>query len=372
MSDTVGAHNELHSEQGALPGRTLRPGAQSGHQGGRHRLAGVREAGPGPCRGVRPRLRLHDRPAHTRRAAAARRRRRSAVRAAAPRRSVAVRRDWRFGPPTRSTCCGWPRPPARPEATAGVPRRHLASTSSIRAACRSASSRACTSCPSCRTQRPHVLNVGHELQPHQRDPTPAPGARQGAATGTRRAADHQVHRGAELVPGQPRDDRQRLPVLPGPARPRADDELHPLRPRLDPSRPPHPGAGAGTGRTATCTPPIRCATSMRWPQAVNTCESVAISGPGASAATSRAARSSTTGAIPTASWSSTSPTATCSTTPSNPAGRRSPLPGLAQWGPPVTKDFLGINPAALPHEALLDRQRTAAMTTNSPSPACAA
>ena len=26
--------------------------------------------------------------------------------------------------------------------------------------------------------------------------------------------------------------------------------------------------------------------------------------------------------------------------------------GLAQWGPPVTKDFLGINPAALPHEAL--------------------
>ena len=26
--------------------------------------------------------------------------------------------------------------------------------------------------------------------------------------------------------------------------------------------------------------------------------------------------------------------------------------GLAQWGPPVTKDFLGLNPAALPHEAL--------------------
>ena len=25
--------------------------------------------------------------------------------------------------------------------------------------------------------------------------------------------------------------------------------------------------------------------------------------------------------------------------------------GLAQWGPPVTKDFLGINPSALPHEA---------------------
>ncbi len=26
--------------------------------------------------------------------------------------------------------------------------------------------------------------------------------------------------------------------------------------------------------------------------------------------------------------------------------------GLAQWGPPVTKDFLGVNPAALPQEAL--------------------
>ena len=26
--------------------------------------------------------------------------------------------------------------------------------------------------------------------------------------------------------------------------------------------------------------------------------------------------------------------------------------GLAQWGPPVTKDFLGINPGALPHEAI--------------------
>ncbi len=26
--------------------------------------------------------------------------------------------------------------------------------------------------------------------------------------------------------------------------------------------------------------------------------------------------------------------------------------GLAQWGPPVTKDFLGISPKAIPHEAL--------------------
>jgi hypothetical protein len=26
--------------------------------------------------------------------------------------------------------------------------------------------------------------------------------------------------------------------------------------------------------------------------------------------------------------------------------------GLSQWGPPITKDFLGINPKMLPHEAL--------------------
>ena len=25
--------------------------------------------------------------------------------------------------------------------------------------------------------------------------------------------------------------------------------------------------------------------------------------------------------------------------------------GLAQWGPPATKDFLGIDPKSLPHEA---------------------
>jgi hypothetical protein len=25
--------------------------------------------------------------------------------------------------------------------------------------------------------------------------------------------------------------------------------------------------------------------------------------------------------------------------------------GLSQWGPPITKDFLGTNPKSLPHEA---------------------
>ena len=37
-------------------------------------------------------------------------------------------------------------------------------------------------------------------------------------------------------------------LLPGPARARADPELHPLRPRIRPRRPPHPGHGAGSGQ----------------------------------------------------------------------------------------------------------------------------
>ena len=74
----------------------------------------------------------------------------------------------------------------------------------------------------------------------------------------RRTAEHQVPRDPELVPRPPRDDRQRLPVLPRPARPRADDELHPLRPgQRPPTTTPWPSRSAR--ETGTCTPPIRCA-----------------------------------------------------------------------------------------------------------------
>src|SRR6202011_4544135 len=45
-----------------------------------------------------------------------------------------------------------------------------------------------------------------------------------------------------------RHDRQRLLLLPRPARARADLELHPLRSRLCPRRSPHPGHGAGSGQ----------------------------------------------------------------------------------------------------------------------------
>ena len=74
--------------------------------------------------------------------------------------------------------------------------------------------------------------------------------------------------------------------------------------------------------TGTCTRRTRWQTSTRWPRAGSTSASRASTAPGGSAGTSRAARSSTTGATRTGSWSSTSPTVTCSTAPWSPAGRR--------------------------------------------------
>ena len=70
------------------------------------------------------------------------------MRAATPRRSVAIRRGPRFGPSTRSTCCGWPMPPVRPRNHCRSPSEGSASISPTRAVCPSAWSRACTSCPS--------------------------------------------------------------------------------------------------------------------------------------------------------------------------------------------------------------------------------
>ncbi len=68
--------------------------------------------------------------------------------------------------------------------------------------------------------------------------------------------------------------------------------------------------------------------------------------PGASGVTSRAARSSTTGAIPTGSsfsWSSTSPMATCSTPPSNRGGhRRAPRGSPSRQLCPPPRTSLGL------------------------------
>ena len=97
-------------------------------------------------------------------------------------------------------------------------------------------------------QTPHVFNFGHEKVRTNATAAPAAGAHQRAAARTHRGADPEVHRGAELVPRHVRHDRQRLLLLPRPARARADLELHPLRPRLRPRRSPHPGHGAGSGQ----------------------------------------------------------------------------------------------------------------------------
>ena len=84
MSDNHDPHTGLHSEQGATAGRAPRAVGEPGHQGARPRLAGVREAGPGPGRGVRARLRVQHRAAHPGRAAPAGHRRGRAVRADPP------------------------------------------------------------------------------------------------------------------------------------------------------------------------------------------------------------------------------------------------------------------------------------------------
>ena len=69
------------------------------------------------------------------------------------------------------------------------------------------------------SQKPHVFNFGasHDVVRANVHPAAPPGAHPGAAARAHRAADHQVHRSAELVPGPPGADRQRLLLLPRPA-----------------------------------------------------------------------------------------------------------------------------------------------------------
>ena len=217
MSDTVGAHNDLHSEQGARPRRTSGAIPQSGDQGARHRLAGVREAGPDSRRGVRPRVRLQHRLAHAGRAASARHRRRGAVRDPAARgrgRGSSVPRSRRT---TKPTCCGWPRRRAHGRGRcpkliggmsvdlvdpSGIPVHVVAGTHDLRELPRRSA---------------HTFNFGHELRranATQRPPrVPAKVQRLGHVV----LQTTKYIEALELVSRQPRDDRQRLPLLPRPA-----------------------------------------------------------------------------------------------------------------------------------------------------------
>ena len=220
MSDVVGAHNDLHSEQGAVTRRAPGTLPQPGHQGARTWPGWSSRSptwtGPRPSPGPS---------ASASSTADADELQLRGTDAGAP--CVLVRRGaahpvLRAGVPgrrTRSTSCGWPtRPDAADARTARVARRRgrRADRSQRHRRCRS--SPACTTCPNCPRQPPHVFNFGHDLrrtnatQRPPREPARDPAAR------TRGAAVHQVHRGAELVPRPLRADRQRLPVLPRPAR----------------------------------------------------------------------------------------------------------------------------------------------------------
>ena len=96
-------------------------------------------------------------------------------------------------------------------------------------------------------QRPLVLNVGRQVNrvnATQRPPRePARIERLGHVV-----LETTLPARPGLVPGQPRPDRQRLPVLPGPARAWPGDGVHPLRPGRHPGRPPHARDDAGAGR----------------------------------------------------------------------------------------------------------------------------
>ena len=97
-------------------------------------------------------------------------------------------------------------------------------------------------------QTPHVFNFGHDVvranatQRPPRVPT------------TVQRLGHIVVQTPKYIEAlnwhldTPRHDRQRLLLLPRPARARTDHELHPLRPRFLPRRSPHPGDGAGSGQ----------------------------------------------------------------------------------------------------------------------------
>ncbi len=197
MSDTVGAHQRPAQRAGRPQGRAPRPVPQSGDQG--------RRTSPGWSSRSRtwtaPRRFAHafgfaTVAAHRRRTAAARHRRGRAVRDPAPGAAVAVRRHRVHRRTTRSTCCASPTPRAAtarplPETIggiavdlvdpSGIPVRVVAGTHDLARAARPGAAR---------------LQRRPRLAAHQRDPAPAAGARQGAAARPRRAADHQVHRGA--------------------------------------------------------------------------------------------------------------------------------------------------------------------------------
>ena len=157
------------------------------------------------------------------------------------------------------------------------------------------------------------------------------------------------------------------------ARARAGDELHPLRPRRDPDRPPHAGAWCSARPTATCTPPTRSPTST------------ALAAGGEYLREQGYRRSWGIGRHIQGSqifdyWRdpdgflvehyADGDLFDCTL---EPGWAPMTASGLAQWGPPATKDFLGIKPGP---QSLAELRAIAgalrARTTSSTYAACAA
>ena len=150
---------------------------------------------------------------------------------------------------------------------------------------------------------PERAAVGVELRPRrgarQRHPATRPAGGADPAARARGAGDHPVPREPRLVPGQPRNDRQRLPLPRRAARARAVDGVYPLRPGQRPVRPPHARHGPAAADRLPALGLPGDGPRRGGGRRASTCASAATGTPGVSAGTSRAARSSTTGATRT-------------------------------------------------------------------------
>ena len=259
MTSHHGTHNDLHSEQGALPGE--HPGRATNPVIKVHDLAWLEFEKPdlAALGGVRARVRVHHRaraPPTSCSCAAPTPARRACSSAAGRARGI-VGAAFRAADAADVAAAGR-RDRARrssklPESLGGLA-VDLTDPSGVRGAGRRRHPRAA---PRCRRSRRRCSTSGTtcaRANATQRPPRePARVQRLG----------HVVLQTTKYIETlnwylrAPRADRQRLPVLRRAARARPDDELHPLRPRRDPDRPPHAGDDARARPTGTCTRPTR-------------------------------------------------------------------------------------------------------------------
>ena len=226
--------------------------------------------------------------------------------------------------------------------------------------------------PELARQQPHVFNVGHELRrinATQRPPrVPARVQRLGhvvlQTTKYAEALDWYLDNLGMIVsdflyyPGQ----RDRGPVM---SFIRCDRGATPT----DHHTLAH---GAGARATATCTPPTRCATSTRWPPAANTCASEGYHRSWGIGRHIQGSQIFDYWRDPDGFLVEHFTDGDMFDNTLEPGWAPFTASGLAQWGPPATKDFLGINPERASRTKRARWSARSATTTNSTSPACAA